>query len=48
LPEPDEPLVTVSHEALLLAVHVQPVSEVIATVEDAPPEATEADVGASE
>jgi hypothetical protein len=48
LPEPDPPLVTVSHDALLLAVQVQPVSAVIATDDDEPPAATDADVGESE
>jgi hypothetical protein len=42
------PLVNASHDALLLAAHVQPVCAVIATVDAAPPEATEAEVGASE
>jgi hypothetical protein len=42
------PLVTASHDALLLAVHVQPVCAVIATVDEAPLEAADADVGASE
>jgi hypothetical protein len=47
LPEPDPPLVTASQEALLLAVHVQPVCAVIATVDEAPVEAAEAEVGES-
>jgi hypothetical protein len=48
LPAPDAPAVTVIQDALLLAVHVQPVCAVIATVDEAPLEAADADVGASE
>ena len=48
LPEPEVPLVTASHDALLLAVQVQPVWAVIPTVDEPPLEADDADVGASE
>ena len=41
-------LSTASHDALLFALHVQPVGAVIATVDEAPLEATDTDVGASE
>ena len=47
LPEPEAPLVTVSHEALLLAVQAQPVGDVIVKLDEALAEATEVDVGDS-
>lgn len=48
VPEPDDPLVTVSQEALLVALHAHPVWEVTVKVADPPPAAMELDVGVSE
>jgi hypothetical protein len=47
VPDPDEPLVMVSHDAPLDAVHVQPVVVVTVKVDDPPPVANEAEVGVS-
>ena len=48
LPEPDDPLVIVSQEALLEAVHEHPVCEVSVRVDELLPVPTELDVGLSE
>jgi hypothetical protein len=48
VPEPDDPLVTVSQEALLVALHAHPVWEVTVKVDDPPPAAMELEVGVSE
>ena len=45
LPEPEAPPVTVSHDALLVAVHVQPVAACIATLAEPPAAAAVADPG---
>ena len=47
-PDPEPPLVMVSHDWLLVAVHVQPVDAVIATVDDPPLAVGEADPGDNE
>ena len=48
LPEPGVPLVTVSHDWLLVAVHAQPVAEVTVKLDDPPAAAGDAEVGVSE
>jgi hypothetical protein len=47
LPDPLPPLVIVIHEALGVAVHVQPPGAVTPTVPDVDPEATDLPVGES-
>ena len=48
VPDPDAPLVTVTHEALLLEVQVHPASVVTVKVEDPPLDVSDVDVGDSE
>ena len=48
LPDPDDPLVMVSHDALLDDVHAQPVCDVTVKLEDPPAAAIELEVGVSE
>lgn len=45
LPDPEPPLVMVSHDWLLVAVHVQPVVEVTVKLDDPPLAVGVADVG---
>ena len=47
VPEPEAPLVIVSHDWLLVAVREQPVCEVTVKLDVAPLAATELDVGVS-
>jgi hypothetical protein len=48
LPEPDAPLITTSHDALLVAVQLQPVAEVTVKLAEPPLAVGDAEAGVRE